>query len=174
MRSSPRNSEKGNFVRRSGTALLAFASLWLLVDPAAFAAKSDDEATASARQFDENFAKACNAGDVAKLGSFYADDATVIFPGEAGIGRDRATVEAMLGRLCDPKAGVSVRLDTIQGHSLDPTHILVVGEWTIVAPGPDGKPVETKARASEILVESDAGWRYLLDHASDAPAPPAR
>ena len=158
-------------MRRSGTASLAFASLWLFVSPAAFAA--DDEATTIARQFDENFAKACNAGDVAKLSSFYADDATVIFPGEAEIGRDRATVEAMLGRLCDPKAGVSVRLDSIRGRSLDPTHVLLVGEWTVSASDKDGKPGETKVRATEILVQSDAGWRYLLDHASDAPGPPA-
>ena len=154
-------------MQRPATVSALFA-LSLLLPATGFAA--DDEATAIARQFDENFAKACNAGDQAKLGSFYADDATVIFPAEAGIGRDRATVEAMLARLCDPKAGITVRLDTIQGRSLDPTHILLVGEWTITAPGADGKPTESKARATEILVKSESGWRYLLDHASDVPA----
>lgn len=150
---------------------------WLLLVPlampvAAFAA--DDAATEIARSFDENFAKACNAGDLPALLGFYAADATVIFPGEAVIGRDRATIEGMLKRLCDPKSGVAVRLDAIEGHALAPDRILIVGEWTILGPGEDGKRSETRARATEILTKTEAGWRYLLDHASDAPAPPAK
>ena len=159
-------------MRRRAAASLAFLALPLLLSVAAFAA--DDEATAIARRFDESFAKACNAGDLPTLSGFYADDATAIFPGEAQIGRGRATIEAMLQRLCDAKAGISVRLDSIHGRRLDPDHVLVVGEWTIFAPGEAGGILETRARATEILVKSGSGWRYLLDHASDAPAPPAR
>jgi ketosteroid isomerase-like protein len=51
--------------------------------------------------------------------------------------------------------------------------ILLVGEWTILAPDKDGKTSETGVRATEILLESGSGWRYLLDHASYVPAPPA-
>lgn len=160
-------------MRPIGIACLVLISASLLL-PATARAKND-EATAIARDVDERFAKACNAGDQATLLAMYADGASVIFPGEPLIGEDRAAIAGMLERSCNPANGVSYRLDTIRAAQLGPDHISVVGTWTITAPGPDGKPSANKARATEILVRSDAGWRYLVDHASAAPpaaAPP--
>lgn len=155
--------------------LLAFVALAVcagIVRPGAASAE-DENATSIAMAFDEQFATACNAGDQAKLIGFYADDAIAIFPGDAKIGRDRASIQAMLKRLCDPDLGVSVRLNQVEGIRLDPDHILLVGEWTITAPDSDGNTTQSGVRATEILVKTKAGWRYLLDHASNAPARPS-
>lgn len=159
-------------MRRIGSVHLGLVAVSLLLPAATYA--KDDDATAIARDVDERFAKACNAGDQATLLTLYADGASVIFPGEPLIGEDRAAITGMLERSCDPESGVSYRLDAIRGTRLGPDHISVVGTWTITVPGPDGKPSANKARATEILVRSDAGWRYLVDHASAAPpaAPP--
>lgn len=156
-------------MRRIGSISLALLSASLLLPAAAYAA--DDEATAIARDVDERFAKACNAGDQATLLALYADGASAIFPGEAEIGESRAAIAGMLERSCDPESGVAYRLDAIRGTRLGPDHIAVVGQWTISVPGPDGKPSANPTRATEVLVRTDAGWRYLLDHASAAPPP---
>jgi ketosteroid isomerase-like protein len=67
-----------------------------------------------------------------------------------------------------------MRHPAIQGRTLAPDPILLAGERTIRAPGDDGTPVEMRARATELLAKTAGGWRYLLDHASDAPAAPAK
>lgn len=158
-------------MRRIGSISLALLSASLLAP--APARSADDDATAIARDVDERFAKACNAGDQAALLSLYADGASAIFPGEPEIGEDRAAIAGMLERSCNPGSGVSYRLEAIRGTRLGPDHIAVVGKWTVSVPGPDGKPSANPTRATEILVRTDAGWRYLVDHASAAPPPPA-
>lgn len=135
----------------------------------ASAVAEDENATSIGIKLDEQFAKACNAGDQKTLIGLYADDAVAILPGETDIGRNQTAIQAMLKRLCDPDLGNSVRLVQVEGMRIDPNHILLVGEWAVVSPGPDGSPTESRVLASEILVKTKAGWRYLLDHASSAP-----
>lgn len=147
----------------------AFGSLALVLPAAAFAA--DEQAAAIARDLDERFAKTCSAGDAEAALGLYADDATVILPGEAAIARDRAAVEAAVRRACEPARGTVYRLDSLEAVRLGPDHVSVVAEWTITAPGADGMPADRKARSTELPVKTGAGWRYLVDHAS--PTPPA-
>ena len=129
----------------------------------------DQNATSIGIKLDEQFAKACNAGDQKALIGMYADNAVAIFPGETDIGRNKSAIQAMLKRLCDPDLGNSVRLGQVEDMRIDPDHILLVGEWTVVSPGSDGSPTASRVQASEILVKTKDGWRYLLDHASSAP-----
>ena len=142
----------------------------------ALAAPAFADATAVAKAHDEAFAKACGAGDMKAVLALYTDDAFVIWPGVGEEARGKAAIEKLATNLCDPKLDTKPVLKSVVGVQLDPSHIAIIGRWEFTQNGPDGKPATSEIRASEVIVKSGAGWRYVVDHASIGipPAEPAK
>ena len=141
----------------------------------ALAAPAFADATAEAKKHDEAFGKACSAGDVKAVVALYTDDAFVIWPSVGEEGKGKAAIEKLATGLCDPKLGTKAVLKDADGIQLDPSHIAIVGHWDVTQNGPDGQPVTSQVRTSEIIVKTAGGWRYVVDHASiGLPAEPAK
>ncbi len=148
------------------------APLGASAPPSDDAAVTPSDAGVIARDLDERFAAACNAGDVAAVTALYADDATAIFPMEGGVAHGKAEIGKLVALACHPP---SVRqLEQVAARFLTASHISVIGQWKQTHPGPDGQPVVMAVRTSEILVRTAAGWRFLVDHASVGAPPPAK
>ncbi len=140
--------------------------LVLAIALAALAGPAFADATAVAKAHDEAFGKACAAGDVKAVLALYTDDAHVIWPGAGEEAKGKAALEKLAAGLCDPKLGTKAVLTDVVGLQLDPTHVAIIGHWDFTQNGPDGKPVASQIRASEIIVKTPHGWRYVVDHAS--------
>lgn len=148
------------------------APLGASAPPSDDAAVTPSDAAVIARDLDERFGAACNAGDVAAVTALYADDATAIFPMEGGVAHGKAEIGKLVTLACQPPS--VGQLEQLSAHFLTPSHISVIGQWKQTLPGPDGKPVAMAVRTSEILVRTAAGWRFLVDHASVGAPPPAK
>lgn len=140
----------------------------------ALAGRALADPTADARALGDAFGRAFNTRDAQAALALYADDANVIFPGQGEEARGKPAIEKLLtsafGRLKDQK----VALESIDAWPLGDSHIVTVGRWQSSFTTPDGKRVTTRVRTSEVLVQTAAGWRYLIDHASiGVPPPPA-
>ena len=130
--------------------------------------------TADARALSDAFARAFNARDPQAALALYADDASVIFPGQGEEARGKAAIEKLLTSDFAQLKGQKAALESIDAWPLGDTHIVTVGRWQSSFTTPDGKQVTTRVRTSEVLVKTAAGWRYLIDHASiGVPPPPA-
>jgi uncharacterized protein (TIGR02246 family) len=151
---------------RSSSVLVVGMAIAALAGPA-FA-----DATAVAKAHDEAFGKACAAGDVKAVVALYTDDAYVIWPGVGEEAKGKAAIEKLATGLCDPKLGTKAVLTNVVGVQLDPSHVAIIGHWDFTQNGPDGQPVASQIRASEIIVKTAHGWRYVVDHASMG-VPPA-
>jgi uncharacterized protein (TIGR02246 family) len=138
----------------------------------ALAAPAFADATADARAHDEAFAKACEAGDVKGVVALYTDDAVVIWPGAGEEAKGKAQIEKLAADLCDPKTKPKAVITSDQGVALGDSHIAITGHWELSQIGPDGKRVTSQIRATEIIVKTPAGWRYVSDHASIGVTPP--
>jgi uncharacterized protein (TIGR02246 family) len=128
--------------------------------------------TATARAHDEAFAKACSAGDVKGVVALYTDDAVVIWPGEGEEAKGKAQIEKLAAALCDPKTEPKVMLKSDEAVAYGNSHIGITGHWELTQIGPDGKRTTSQIRATEVIVKTPAGWRYVSDHASIGLPPP--
>jgi uncharacterized protein (TIGR02246 family) len=142
------------------------SNVLVLVVALATAAPAFADATAIAKAHDEAFGKACVEGDVKAVLALYTDDAYVIWPGAGEEAKGKAAIEKLATGLCNAKLGTQAVLTSTVGLQLDPSHIAIIGHWEFTQSGPDGKPVTSQIRASEIIVKTAHGWRYMVDHAS--------
>jgi ketosteroid isomerase-like protein len=55
---------------------------------------------------------------------------------------------------------------------LGDSRIAIIGHWEVTQTGPDGKPTTSHIRATEVIVKTGSGWRYVVDHASIGLPPP--
>jgi len=140
----------------------------------AAAAPALADATADATAHSEAFAKACEAGDVQGVLALYADNATVVWPGAGEEAKGKASIEKLATNFCNPKTKPKLVLKSIEGIALDSSHIATVGHWEGTSIGPNGKPVTSQVRTTELLVKSGNAWRYLIDHASIGLPPPPK
>jgi uncharacterized protein (TIGR02246 family) len=138
----------------------------------ALAAPAFADATADARAHDEAFAKACNAGDVKGVVALYAEDAVVVWPGAGEEAKGKAQIEKLAADLCDPKTKPNAVIKSEEGVALGDSHIAITGHWELTQTGPDGKRSTSQIRATEVIVKTPAGWRYVSDHASIGVPPP--
>ena len=126
--------------------------------------------TAALKAVDEAFVQAFNKKDVDAVLACYADDAVVMDPGPALIYRGKEEIKKGFGEFF--KAQPSAQL------KLDETHYKTSGDlgygyvlWTITMNGPDGKPMEMKGRATDVMEKRGGKWVLVTDHAS-VPLPP--
>ena len=125
---------------------------------------------------EDAFARACEAGNVDAVLALYTDDAIVVWPGAGEEGKGKAAIEELATGFCKGARNLKLTLKSLDVVPLDDTHAATVGHWEGASTGPGGKRMTGAIRATEVLVKSDGGWRYLIDHASagvTAPRPVA-
>jgi uncharacterized protein (TIGR02246 family) len=106
------------------------------------------------------FEKAVNAGDVDALAAMYEPDAVYVAgPGQHVVGR-KSIRGALAGWLATkPK----LRLD-LAGLAIAGDVALERTTWTVVMPGPDGKPAESRGSSSVVLRrQGDGSWLMAVD-----------
>jgi len=146
-----------------------FASIALLLFLFASSAAADPNDIGRAHS--EAFAKACAAGDIPGVLALYEDDATVIWPTEGEVAHGKAEIEKLARALC--KSGQPApKLKSQNSKQVAPNYIVNVGMWDATATGPDGKPVTSQIRTTEVIHLVDGKWRYTVDHASIGLPPP--
>lgn len=151
------------------TRALALAALLLLASPA----RAAEDPGAIAKTVGEKFAAACGAGDVKAVLALYRADARVVYPGAGETATNRQELEKVVTSTCK-KDGPKFELVGYEAVWLDASHkaIASLGDWSMTAPGPDGKPAKTQIRATEVIVKTKGGWKYAVDHASIGASPP--
>jgi uncharacterized protein (TIGR02246 family) len=106
------------------------------------------------------FAKAVNAGDLDALAGMYEPDAVYVAgPGQQRVGR-KAIRSALAGWLATRPR---LRLDLV-GLTVVGDVALERSTWTVVMPGPDGKPAESSGSTSVVLRrQGDGTWLMAVD-----------
>lgn len=122
---------------------------------------------------DSAWVKAMLANDASACAALYADDAVLVLPGMAALKGKKAIAEAYAGWLKDVKVTDAAVMDT---HYRSAGHISAGwGAFKVTtAPKAGGAPTtETGTWCAVAAQQKDGSWKYLADHASDDPAPPA-
>jgi uncharacterized protein (TIGR02246 family) len=102
-----------------------------------------------------------NGGNLDALMTLYEPEAAFanqpgsLAPGDSGIRESLAGFIAMKGTL-DLKV-----TRVLQASDL----ALVVGEWSFVGTGPDGRPVKLSGHNADVLRrQADGSWRFVIDN----------
>ena len=112
------------------------------------------------------------ANDAAACAALYADDAVMVLPGSGAIKGQKAIADAYAGWLKDIK---------VTEVALTDTHYASAGKistgWgafkVTTVPKAGGKPTTETGTFSAVAEEKGGVWKYVSDHASDDPPPPA-
>jgi len=143
----------------------------------ASAARAGGDPTAIVREVGERFGKACGAHDVKAVLALYRADARVVYPLAGESAADPKALEKLVSETCG-QDGPKLELVGYKAVWVDASHTVIasLGDWNMTAPGPDGKPAVTPIRATEVIVKTKGGWKYVVDHASigATPPPPAK
>ncbi len=142
----------------------AIAVLFALVTPLATEVRAD--VPVEVKALEDAFARACQAGDVEGVLALYADDASVIWPGQGEEAKDKAGLTKLATRFCRETKNLKLTVKSLEARSLGNDHIGIVGRWEISSTGPDGKPTVVEMRATEVLRRSGGKLVYLIDHGS--------
>jgi uncharacterized protein (TIGR02246 family) len=130
------------------------------------------DANADARALGEAFAAAWAAGNVEAVVALYANDASVVFPGQGDEAKGRAAIERMVAHAIKESRARRLVLRSIEATPIGDRHIVTVGRWDSSVTGADGRTASSTVRTTEVLVKVDGTWRYLVDHASVGLPPP--
>lgn len=146
----------------------------MIGSPAAPLAPDTSALVAAAEALDQQFIAAVSAGNAEALAALYWNSPDVAsYPPDAmsAVGPD--AIKTATGKMVEMMSGATLEL--VESH-----HIVIGdavighGTWKMTAPGPDGQPVETLGRYTDVKAERDGKWVYLVDHASvPMPPPPA-
>ena len=129
-------------------------------------------ADSGAQAVDAAWKKAILANDVEAIVKTYAKDAIAWLP-DMGEARGEAAIRAAYQGMLDANTAKDVKLTD--------THYKAVGNVAVgwgrysltLVPKKGGNPVVLTGRYSEVLEKRDGKWLYVVDHASNEPAPPA-
>jgi ketosteroid isomerase-like protein len=173
--SSFRNPRRNYMLRRtifSAMAMLASVAVLAIGAPAS-AEDAGSQANINAQYVGNTFGKALAACDVVGAVALYEDDATVIYPGQGQEAKGKADIAKVFGDLCKTAGGNNSKMVSSDARNVGEDYIINVGRWETTANGPDGKPMTTTVRTTELLHNSGGNWKYVVDHASiGAPPPP--
>jgi len=122
---------------------------------------------------DAAWVKAMLANDAAACAALYADDAVLVLPGTGAIKGKKAIADTYAGWLKDVKVTDAAVMDPQYRTS---GHVSAGwGAWrATTVPKAGGAPTTVIGTFSEVAVEKDGVWKYISDHASADPAPPAK
>ncbi len=149
--------------------LTAFAALTLFI--AACQPKPEKPATAEAlSQVNRDFMKAMNAKDAVAAASYYADEASVLPPGEAII-TGRAAIQKYWQGFLDGASFIDGSCATIAtGSSGDVGY--EIGTAELHLKGPDGKIVTENIKYTLVLKRNaDGKWLQMYDMWNPVAAP---
>jgi len=121
---------------------------------------------------DDAWVKAMLANDAAACAALYADDAVLVLPGSAAIEGKKAITDAYAGWLKDVKVTDAAVMDN-QYRSAG--HLSTGwGHWRVTTvPKAGGAPTTETGTWCAVAAEKDGTWKYVSDHASADPPPPA-
>jgi uncharacterized protein (TIGR02246 family) len=107
------------------------------------------------------FIQAFNAGNLAGLLALYEPGASFVpQPGQVVTGTN--AIREVLGGFLAMKGTLALNKQTVVPAG---DVALLHGEWTLRSTSPDGKPVETAMRSSEVVRrQPDGTWRYVVDN----------
>lgn len=122
---------------------------------------------------DSGWAKAMLANDATACAALYADDAVLVLPGTGAIRGKKAIADAYAGWLKDVKVTDAAVMD---GQYRSAGRISAGwGAWKVTTvPKAGGAPTTEVGTWCAVAVEKDGKWKYVSDHASADPAPPAQ
>ena len=138
----------------------------------ALAGSARADLTADIRAHEDAFARACEGGNVDAVLALYTDDAIVVWPGAGQEAKGKAAIEKLATGFCKGTKDLKLTLKSLDVVPLDETHAATFGHWEGASTGTGGKRMTSEVRATEVLVKSGAGWRYVIDHVSAAMPPP--
>ncbi|MEO8586321.1 MAG: SgcJ/EcaC family oxidoreductase [Acidobacteriota bacterium] len=156
-------------MKRAGIVIL-FACAALAAGPLAAA---DAAPKHGLMTVDSAWVKAMLANDAAACAALYADDAVLVLPGMGALKGKKAIADAYAGWLKDVKVTDAAVMDTqyrSSGH--------VSAGWgafkiTTVPKAGGASTTEVGTWCAVATHQKDGSWKYVADHASDDPAPPA-
>lgn len=123
---------------------------------------------------DSAWVEAMLANDAAACAALYADDAVLVLPGSAAIKGRKAIADAYAGWLGNVKVTEAMVMDT---HYRSAGHVSAGwGAFKVTTvPKAGGAPTtEVGTWCAVASQQKDGSWKYVSDHASDDPPPPAK
>jgi ketosteroid isomerase-like protein len=131
------------------------------------------DATAVVRTVHGAFIGAAHAADAKAAQALYADDVAVIWEYEGDEANGRAEIDALIAAAFATMTGLTLALKDVRAIPLGDGYLASVGHWEVSYQGPDGKLIRIPVRSSEVLVQRNAVWQYLVQHVSQGLPPPA-
>lgn len=121
---------------------------------------------------DSAWVKAMKANDAAACAALYAADAVLVLPGSGAIKGTKAIGDAYAGWLKDNTVTDAAVMDT---HYRSAGNISSGwGAWKVTTePKAGGPPTTEVGTWSAIAVKQNGAWKYISDHATADPRPPA-
>ncbi|GAA4946606.1 YybH family protein [Actinoplanes utahensis] len=106
------------------------------------------------------FAAAFNSGDPAAVEAMYEESAVLVpAPGDPVTGRERAVANERFLAL-----GLPITVRPRHVYTAGDIALLIV-DWTIDGPGPDGTAVHISGTATDVARRgADGAWRYVIDN----------
>jgi uncharacterized protein (TIGR02246 family) len=134
--------------------ILAYANL-AFADPAAVVKAQSDA-----------FGAAFNSCDVPAALKLYEDNATMIWPGEGEVGKGKTEIAKIIKSECSNSTKSSLKEVRSEARAIGKNYIINIGMWDSTTTGPDGKPIVSRVRTTELLHRENGEWRYQIDNAS--------
>ena len=157
-------------MKRTALALLLLG-LVLAAGPAS--AADPAEAKHGLTILDSAWAKAMLANDAAACAALYADDAVMVLPGSGAIKGKKAIQEAYAGWLKNVTVTEAAVLDA---HYRSAGNLSTGwGSWKVTTvPKAGGSSTTEVGTWCAVATETNGVWKYVADHASADPTPPAK
>jgi uncharacterized protein (TIGR02246 family) len=143
-----------------------------MIPAGAFAAETPEQMIAAAKALDAAFFKAFNAGDAEGVAATYWRSPDVVsFPPDTMELRGWDAIKAAFPATFQAMAGA--KLELLDSHYMVAGEFVITwGKWRMTMPGPDGKPMSTEGRYTDVKAKRDGKWVYIHDHASAPMGPP--
>jgi ketosteroid isomerase-like protein len=123
---------------------------------------SASEARAEILRLDAEWSKSAAEGDLERILSFLADDASMFPPGSPALVGKAAIREYIVASLATP--GFSISWKTTQVEISESCDLAYgVGSNRVSFLGPDGKPVVIEDKAVTVWRKGSAGWKCVID-----------